>query len=861
MLPSAECREMDYIGGGFDCLNLKGRTAAAGHRGEKTMRMSGMAALAASACIVALATPAQAQERSFNVPAGNLRSALDAFGRQSGKPIIYKVDEVRGLRTKGFRGTAEPQAALDAILAGTRFKARVAGSGAVAIVKGGNGQSGAESAASPREGRIQPEYADGEADIVVTAQKREERLIDTPQSVSVISSEALDKLSATQFRDFANTVPGLSFESAGAGQTQITLRGVTSGWDVSSTVGVYVDDVQYGSSNAFGQGSSIGLDVGLFDVDRIEVLRGPQGTIYGASTLGGLIKYVTKVPRIDRTEIDLRAGIASTRHGDLSSYGSAALNLPLGDKVAFRGSGYYSRDGGYIDNVELGLDDVNSADIYGGRFDLLFEPADALTIRLTGFMQNVSRNGTAVAEYTLDGQPVARDLEQRRWLPETFDQKFRLISGTIAYDFGLGTATSISSYQTMKAQALFDFTPVFRDTFNSDPVTFGGPYEAIGLSSNVFLKKFTQEVRVSSNGRRKLEWLLGGFYTHETVASDEFFLLQGTNGQIIPPDDLYLRSNPTTFQEIAGFANATYRFTNKFDIGVGIRVARNNQRNEVIGQGLFAPSTPEGESQESVATYLANARYRFGENATLYARFATGYRPGGPNSINYDPTTGQPFGLPMFDADELKSYELGIKAQTPDRRFGFDTAAYYIDWENIQIIAVRNGFGIVANAPRARIRGAELSVFARPARGLELNGGFGYQDARLVENAPDLGGLDGERLPTVPKFTAAITADYSFVDTALRPRFGATLRHVTERSVAFGRASGANIYQLPDYTTVDLRAGVTLGKVDLQVFVRNLFDVRAQLGSRTYANASAAAPVQASILPPRTIGLNASYSF
>jgi outer membrane receptor protein involved in Fe transport len=745
-------------------------------------------------------------------------------------------------------------------LSGTGFVARTDESGAIAIVRVKSsgvlepGEAIAGSAAAAIEtASVQ--------DIVVTAQKREERLIDAPQSVSVLSSEDLSKLSATQFRDFANTVPGLSFESAGAGQTQITLRGVTSGWDVSSTVGVYVDDVPYGSSSAFAQGSSIALDVGLFDIDRIEILRGPQGTIYGASTLGGLIKYVTHSPRLGHTEGSMRAGLASTQHGGLSYDGSAALNVPLGDTAAVRASGYYSHDGGYIDNIELGDEDVNRADIYGGRLDLLFEPVEALSVRLTAFAQNVSRSGTAVAEYTLDGQPVAGDLDQRRWLQEPFDQEFRLISGTIAYDFGIGTATSITSYQTMKANAAFDYTPIYVPIFNSDTSVFGGPYSAVGLSSEVFLKKFTEEARVSSDGRRKLEWLFGAFYTRETVSSDEFMDLRGVDGQVISPENLYLRSNPTMFEEAAAFANLTYRFSDKFDIGAGIRLARNNQRSEVIGQGLFALSTPEGKSHETVATYLADARYHLSKNATVYGRFATGYRPGGPNSINYDPTTGQPFGLPTFDADELKSYELGFKAQTRDRRLGVDAAVYYIDWKNIQIIAVRNGFGVVANAPEAHIKGAELSMFARPVRGLDLTGGFAYQDARLAEDAPDLAGVDGERLPTVPKFTAAITADYTILGNDLYPSFGVTLRHVTDRSVAFGRASGADIYQLPAYTTVDLRSGIILGEVDLRVFIRNIIDARAQVGSRTYATPSAAAPVQVTILQPRTVGVNASYHF
>src|SRR5205807_1213614 len=197
---------------------------------------------------------------------------------------------------------------------------------------------------------------------------REERLIDTPQSVSVLSSNDIAKLGATKFSDFANTVPGLSFQTSGAGFTDITLRGVTAGFDISPTVGLYVDEVPYGSSTTFGFGAQVALDVGLFDLDRVEILRGPQGTLYGASTMGGLI-------------------------------------------------------------------------------DLLFIPTDALTVRLTGFLQDISRDGEPTADYTFAGAKPYGRLDQNRRLTENFTERFELVSGTGTYDFGPVTLTSISSYQ------------------------------------------------------------------------------------------------------------------------------------------------------------------------------------------------------------------------------------------------------------------------------------------------------------------------------------------------------------------------------------------------------------------------------
>lgn len=207
--------------------------------------------------------------------------------------------------------------------------------------------------------------AQGSGDIVVTAQKKAERLLETPQSATAISGEDLARINAVQFRDFANSVPALSFTTAGPGQTQLTLRGVTAGNDIGPTVGVYVNDVPYGSSTAFTNASSLSLDAGLFDMDRIEVLRGPQGTLYGASTMGGLIKYVTAAPELDVLSGSAQAGVSDTRHGGISYNGTVAVNAPIvTDKIALRANGFYSHDGGFIDNLALGRKDVNRSRVY-----------------------------------------------------------------------------------------------------------------------------------------------------------------------------------------------------------------------------------------------------------------------------------------------------------------------------------------------------------------------------------------------------------------------------------------------------------------------------------------------------------------
>jgi iron complex outermembrane receptor protein len=691
-------------------------------------------------------------------------------------------------------------------------------------------------------------------EIIVTAQKREERLIDTPQSVSVLSADALTKDDAVQFRDFANTVPALTFTTLGAGYTQISLRGVTTGFDVGPTVGIYVDDVPYGSSTGFGDGAQQTLDVGLFDLDRIEVLRGPQGTLYGASTMGGLIKYVSKPPDTSSFSGNARAGVSGTQDGGTNYDAAAAVNVPIvTGKVAVRASGYESHDGGYIDNIALGQKDVNRSNVRGGRLDLLFTPSDALAIRITGFLQDISRDGEATATYSFSGVPLGDSLAQRRLVAEPFDQRFRLVSGAATYNLGAATLTSISSYQTLRAEFVQDLSALYVPRLASVGLRFG----AVGVAEALATDKFTQEVRLASAGTNTLEWLVGGFYTRETSVRALDFVLRDVAGRPAP-NKLFAVSAPSRYAEYAAFGDLTWHLTSKFDVSGGVRYARNDQTYAQNGSGPLGVTTPTLGSSEGVFTYLANTRYHFSKQATAYLRYATGYRPGGPAFVTIDATTGLPTGgQPTFQADRLKSYEAGFKAETVDRRFGLDLAGYYINWSNIQISVVRGGFGAVVNAPGgANVRGAELTLSARTTPNFTATGTFAYQDAHMSEAEADIGAAKGERLPNVPRFTTALNADYKLPIASLQSTVGGTLRYVSDRNASFDKSAGFPQYHLPKYATVDLHTGFTFRSVNLQLYVHNLLDERGQLSALTWRGEPAVG-----ILQPRTIGISTTTQF
>ena len=694
-------------------------------------------------------------------------------------------------------------------------------------------------------------------EIIVTARKRSERLLDVPQSVAVVTSADLAKLDATQFRDYANTIPGLQFTTSGAGFNQITIRGITTGVSGSQTVGIYVDDVPYGASTAWANAGSLGLDPGLFDLDHIEVLRGPQGTIYGASTLGGVLKYVTVMPDTLAVGGTARAGLSSTNSGGIGYNGAAAVNLPiLSDKAAVRVGAYYSHDGGFIDDIGLGRSNVDRSNVYGGRVDLLVRPTDRLSIRLVGTGQNIDRDGTAAADYDFDGSPRFGDLEQDRIVAEPFDQHFRLASGTINYQFESASLTSISSYQSVKTAFTLDFSGLYVPLLGS----LGLPIGSIGVTNDTNTRKFVQEVRLQSTNRSFFEWQVGAFYTHETNKLHQF--ITATNPDGTPsPLPLLDAQLPSTYEEIAGFGNVTFHLTNKLQVTGGIRYAHNDQTFQQIASSILVQTLPKGKSDENVATYLVNAKYELNPDANVYVRYATGYRPGGPNGVPINPTTGEPLAPPTFDSDTLANFEAGIKARTADHRLAIDLDGYFVDWDNMQLVTLRNGIGVVANAMSgAHIYGGDLTITARPSRAFTASAAFGYTDAHLAGDDVDLGGRKGEQLPNVPKLTAALIADYVIPNTSFKPRFGGTIRYVSARDSSFDASPNAPQYHLDHYASVDLRAGATFGPVDAQVFARNLFDVRGQLSANTSLTLLGA-PAQVSLLQPRTIGASLSTRF
>lgn len=759
---------------------------------------------------------------------------------------------------------------------------------------------GTTARAQPASQSAQRTSSDTDADIVVTAQKREQVLADIPQSISVVGGERLEQQQATSFIDYAALVPGLNLQQANPGQTRIILRGINTG-GASPTAAVYIDETPFGPSTGQSNGAVLAGDIDTFDIERVEVLRGPQGTLYGANSLGGLLKFVTVAPKLGVFEGRARAGAETTKGGDEGWNVNGAVNVPIGDMLALRVSGYYRQVGGFIDTVGIARKNANDYRSYGGRASLLFQPMESLSVRLTAIAQNIRADsrGTFDAD-PLTLEPLATDpstgastrgrLTRSEFYPEQNNVDYRLYNGTVSWDFGAASLTSVTSYGKLTQREVYDASYQLPGVADS---IFGGPgVPPLGTTFPALAgqKKFTQELRLQSAESDSFEWLIGGYYTREEGRLFQRYLpFELTTGEAIDPT-LTLPAGPgganvtfpdflradldSVYKEYAGFGSVTWYLSPRFDITAGGRYSHNKQRTRqsLDGSLLFfsgSPVIPDvnlGRSSENVFTWSVSPRFELSDNATIYARVAKGYRPGGPNVV--PPNAGADFPR-QYRADTLISYEAGIRAETPDRTFSIDASVYYLDWKDIQVLVTYDtSIGPVSadgNGESATSKGAEVTATLRPTRGLDLVANLAFNDAKLDEDLPaGNGGFAGDRLPYAPKWSANFSADYEWALGGTATAYvGGNVRLISEQfddfdnnyQTTFGRR-----LSIDGYATVDLRAGVEFGRFNVAVYAKNLTD---QLGLASVGSFGArpGTAVLAAPIRPRTFGFTVGASF
>jgi iron complex outermembrane receptor protein len=844
----------------------------------------------------------------FDIPAQDLGSALRAFAKTAHQQIVFDSKRLQGLKSVPLNGDYSVDDALHILLGNAGLSLSKTAAGVYYVKEDSDGPLVAS-----RDPAQNPER-DALEEVIVTAQKKEERLQDVPMSITVLHPQALAESGQNSLLDYFDSVPGLNVSNNAGGQggmNYITIRGLSAGYNQNPIVSTVIDDVPVASSTQRGQGGLTSPDLDPSDLARIEVLKGPQGTLYGADSLGGLIKYVTADPsakgfsgRVQVTGVDIPGG-------GLGYAVRGAVNIPISEDFAVRVSGFDRRDPGYIDDLTTGQNNFNTTDVYGGHLAALWRPSDNFSVKVSALVQQI-QGETSAFDSNTSGESTYSDLSLHS-LPGTtgYTTQDQLYSATVDWKVGGLDIVSVTGYVVNSVTPSEDVTtgygylayycPQYPNPFLSTglpnpyycgnslpPGSNPSAYTGAVFNSHYSTHKPTEELRISSSMGHWLDWRLGGFYTHEEGVPNEsgYFAANPITGAVVAP--LYsIRDTTETFQEYAVFGDATVHIGDQFDIALGGRESWNKQADQTLAVGttvyefdnaLPPEIGPYHEYSASAFTYEVAPRLKVTPDLMVYGRIASGYRVGGYNVLSGIPASGQiPAG---YAPDKTTNFEIGIKSDLLDRRLSVDAAVYYIDWKNFQSAVIRSvplaggngsipGYFIV-NGGNAKSEGAEFSIEARPLEGLTITAQGSYDDAVLTGNTPagsTIYGVKGTQLPYSMRFSGGFTASQDIrLTNNWIGSLGGTYNYVGSRPYEFvgapapGQAPSPRTF-FPAYRPLNLLAGARYDSLRVNLYVNNVTNARGILSFNGASSVGNVYENNSSVIQPRTIGLSISRSF
>jgi len=706
--------------------------------------------------------------------------------------------------------------------------------------------------------------------VIVTANKREQAAIDVPASVSAISGERLSRGGATRLEDFAAQIPGLSIIEVTRGQTAVVLRGISTGANQStSTTAQYIDEAPIGSVNAYAHGSILTPDLNPDDLQRVEVLKGPQGTLYGAGAVGGLLRYVTAPANTEHLSGVISVGGNKITDGGYGSNERFALNIPLAkDVLGLRLSAFNRNEGGYIDNPVNGKSNVNAANTRGGRAALDWKLNADWSVKTWVLTQKLKADGYGSEDVLAPSlTPLTGDLQRSTWVPEPQTFSLNVANTTVKGRLGDFEVVSSTTWQNSGMHFLQD---VSRPNTALLQLIFGVP--GLGAQSNVETKtrRISQELRARTSAfNDTLDYDVGLFWTKENSsdaisAGSPFFM---ATGMTLPTPVLADALTTSKYDEVSVFGNATFAITPKFDLMGGVRFSQDRQHFDQAYQPTIASPTASFVVQDvskQHLTWMLGARYKPDNDTAIYARAASAYRPGGPSAL---PPGILPDGRSSFDPDGLISYELGFKSEFLGAKASIEAAVFSTDWKRIQILTTAPSqtisYAYFVNGGSAKSNGAEVTLIFIPAAGLTLRANGAYTDAHLTADAPAAGGVSGDAMPYSPKWSGSIGADYNFALASAKAWVGLSVNYTGERSSDF---SQRKLVEVPSYTTLNASAGVDIGQFRVSLHARNITDKRginyaAPGGDQVTGMNPSGNPFVAGVIPPRTVGVDLAYRF
>ena len=725
--------------------------------------------------------------------------------------------------------------------------------------------------------------------IEVTATKRVLSVQDVPFPVNVQSEENIQRLNTSTLEDLSLAIPGLIMQNLGPGQSQVSIRGVSAGQivrdqpGVKEQVGIYLDETPLALS-------LFTPDLDLFDLNRVETLRGPQGTLFGAGSIGGTIRLITNQPRLNVTESKGEIDFNTIRDGGLGGHLKTVVNAPLGDKAAVRLVTYGTRYGGYIDALrEEGWDeDVNTGRRYGGRFALLLQPTDRLSITPRVVYQNIMTDGFNRQEvynlyanrYTTTRRSIQLgDWEQFLKMDEVFEDETVVVDAVVNYRLDAVDVTYALGYAHRDILVSRDASALGHSVSLDLDVREGALAIPSSLRDTTTLGQMTHEFRLSSNTDGALQWVAGLFYAHTerdyaqrlpTPGYDAFIdeaLGAGTSDAVrngFPdPDSPYVSDLPYDIEQIALFGEASYALTDRLELSLGGRWYQWEEERSFVSGGVFSNQDSLSDTTDSSGfTPRFTASYDLTDNIVLNTQVAQGFRLGGANDpINETLCRGRDIetfgGIKQYDDETLWNYEVGFKSLF--QRFALNAAVFYTDIKDLQVTldAGTCSSRISFNVPRSHTMGTELELSAYLTDAFLLNMAGSYVNAEFDSTVRDadgnvIGGIrEGNRLASVPEWQFSASGTYTLpgILGAEESYLSAIWQYVGDRitqpgdqepgagefthGFTFGGAEGTEVTSLnlllPAYSLVNMRAGLIYDAWEFILYANNLTNENALL--------------------------------
>lgn len=681
-------------------------------------------------------------------------------------------------------------------------------------------------------------------EIVVTASKRGTTYIqDIPYNISAVGEDLLEKTGATSLEDVTRLVPGVT-SSGTPGNQVVVIRGLAADTGAAQ-VGIYLDEIPLSGIGGTNVRQS---DLGLYDIERIEVLRGPQGTLYGAGSQGGTLRYITSKPDDSKFAAAIGARLASTTGGGERFDFDTMLNLPVvKDAVAVRAVAYARHADGFVDLPNLGIKEADDLDVRGGRLQAQFKLGENTKLLASAHYQRTKSDNPNQGLVGSDVNPTQ--------VQSPFVDDVKLYNVTLEQGLGFGTLTATASKYTRKTFFAFDV---------SQFVPGSGRVDQAGKTD-----AFTTELRFASDFSGPFQTIIGVFYEKKDVrSSSDGSFIDTANGQpFVPARPFFSQESEQYTRNQAAFANATLDVTDRLQLEAGIRFFKMKRRDQ--GRLKIDPfGRPPGENPTQRAQSDGNvkklqASYKFSDDILAYANFSEGFREGGPNAPallgNYPLSYGPDF---------VKSFEAGLKTQLFDRRLTLNAATYLMKWDDIQVAQTdpTGAFGFSVNAGKAKLVGFELEGVARPKAlpGFRANFAVRISEQKLTEDNPlaagprgdPNAGRDGDRIPGTSGFSANFGLEQTFPIAGLNGYVRGDMSYFGSARTTFNPADPLS-RKFGDYTLVDLRAGIQEDSWEASFYGRNIFNVRKPTGW----NVQNGLPDLISRTQPREIGLMFRYRY